>query len=90
MNKYRKKPTIVKAVQWFGDETYPLIKKTRPSSCLCENFDSAHGYYPVKGWGARLVCPKDWVIYDDDNRIIDSCSPEEFKRDYELEDDNDG
>ncbi len=65
MSKYRKKPIIIEAVQWFkvGDHlrvfAYSHIQ-TRPCT-ICLHALNAHGEIRTLE-GLHIVCPGDWII----------------------------
>jgi hypothetical protein len=76
MAKYRKKPVVIEAEQWFkiGDYSQAIRHFADPqnqtlegkhfSSQLCEHCKKSRGEH---GWittleGGHIVCPGDWII----------------------------
>ena len=65
--KYRKKPIVIEANQWFknGDVSYAAITTIDSDDdwiCLqCGNRASRHGNCKTLE-GYHIVCPSDWII----------------------------
>ncbi len=79
--KYRKRPIVVDAVQWFKDGDHakvsPLVKAESRMSC-CDSLSTQHGIvYTIDGNG--IVCPGDWII---EGKIY-PCKPDIFAKTYE-------
>jgi len=95
--KYRKKPIIIEASQWFklGDQLdvvsveeakWALADTTWYSYgskvCLrCDNPTSAHGWIGTLEGGHR-VCPGDWIITGVQGERY-PCKPDIFEQTYE-------
>lgn len=76
--KYRKKPAIVQAVQWFpGRDVVGVIAPDPDSTTQFEPFlQTSAG--PIK------VTPGDWIITDSEGRRY-PCTAETFAATYEQE-----
>jgi len=89
IKKYRKKPTIVEAHQWFkynpDDEVghYTGWASGQFAKCdYCGKSWKEHGWI-VTFQGGRMVCPGDWIVYDIVNGEFYPCKPNIFKKAYE-------
>lgn len=96
--KYRKKPVVVEATQWFkvGDhpEDEPNIKVVRRfisldivSSTICKHCERV---MEVHGWidtleGGHIVCPGDYIITGVKGERY-PCKPDIFEATYEKVD----
>lgn len=91
--KYRKKPVIVEAVQWFKDGDHPAVLSAdlhrRPSIPSADHMEGGtctarykdHGdIKTLEGW--HLVCPGDWIITGVKGEHY-PCKPDIFKLTYE-------
>ena len=77
--RYRKKPVVIDAVQWFKMGDHPAVKR------LVEND-------PVSGWvetleGGHIVTPGDWIITGVKGEHY-PCKPDIFEMTYEPEGEN--
>lgn len=96
MSKYRKKPVVVEAVQWFkhGDhenvipfdveERAAFIFACKPEDLICEhcNEDLAlHGWINTLE-GGHKVCPNDWIITGIKSEQY-PCKPDIFEQTYD-------
>lgn len=82
--KYRKKPVIVEAVQWFKTGDHPAVEGYRaiaPSAVCsrCHHQSRAHGVIAVLHY---VVCPGDWIITDGQLTPY-PCKPDVFELTYE-------
>lgn len=68
MAKYRKKPIVIEAGQWFMDgnnaQVQPYSRPDKSSSLPCEHCEKP---LRIHGWittleGGHIVCPGDWII----------------------------
>ena len=71
--KYRKKPVIIEAVQWFKHGDHPMVKK---------HFKSDMGYIDTLE-GAHIVTPGDWIITGVKGEFY-PCKPDIFELTYEV------
>ena len=94
MGKYRKKPVVIEAYQWFKVSKYvegverdvdyfrhPNIKgeiKCRECGIIMHE----HGYIDTLEGGHR-VCPKDWIITGVKGEKY-PCKPDIFEATYEV------
>ena len=85
MAKYRKKPVVIEASQWFelGDHQkvncWPIQTK---SKCLsCGKLMIAHGRIKTLE-GHHIVCPGDWIITGIKGEHY-PCKPDIFEQTYE-------
>jgi hypothetical protein len=84
--KYRKKPVIIDAVQWFkvGDHSVviPFYDTGLLHPCQgCGEPMSLHGRCPTLE-GHHLVCPGDWIITGIKGEHY-PCKPDIFEATYE-------
>ena len=96
MAKYRKKPVIIEAKQWFKHGDHPEVKKLDPGTMdqLAPGKTSIYGNYPNEmwGWGAlgvvgtlegrHIVTPGDWIITGIKGEIY-PCKPDIFEATYQ-------
>ena len=66
MGKYRKRPNVIEAVQWFKVGDHPNVRQFDPafreSLCdKCKTIKYAHGLVETLK-GSHIVCPGDWII----------------------------
>lgn len=86
MPKFRKKPVVVDAVQWFkhGDnpsvEKYDNYHQDLPCS-QCSELWRYHGSIRTLE-GAHIVCPSDWIITGVKGEKY-PCKPDIFEQTYE-------
>lgn len=79
MAKYRKKPVVVEAFQWFPDRPHPDVKITAPDRGSLE----PRGIVQTAG-GNAIVYAGDWVIAELDGRGYYPCRPKIFAATYEA------
>lgn len=79
MPKFRKKPIVVEAFQWFPDNPHPAVKITAPERGSLE----PRGLVKTAG-GNALVYPGDWVIEESDGSGHYPCRPDIFATTYEA------
>ena len=84
MPKFRKKPVVVEATQWFADGDHPAVRlysrgaKGHAIECdLCGRELDHHGL--VNG---RTVCPGDYIITGVQGER-EPCKPDIFEATYE-------
>jgi hypothetical protein len=72
MARYRKKPVVVEAVQWFPGRDVPGV------------YGDGERYYVVTIHAQRAYLdPGDWVITEPDPRFHYPCKPDVFAATYE-------
>lgn len=87
MSKYRKKPVIVEAIQWFSLYDHPDVKERGPVYfaallCpLCSYSSNSHGIIKTLE-GEHIVCPGDWIITGVEGEHY-ACKPSIFAKTYE-------
>ncbi len=88
--KFRKKPVVIDAVQWFKVGDHPsVVGRKCPehfnNKCKkCGNHINEHGDIKTlegKG-GAQEVCPGDWIITGVQGETY-PCKPDIFEKTYE-------
>jgi len=82
MTKYRKRPLIVEAIQWTGDNT-PEVSAFLGDRLM--GYSNSHDYlvfrtHPFKA--SYRVNPGDWVVKDIDGEFV-AVRPEVFEVAYE-------
>lgn len=83
MAKYRKKPVIVEAVQWFPDKEVPGVVATLPvGSPVTDHMIFPH-VVTIHGQITSIV-PGDWIITEPDGIHHYPCKPDIFAATYEL------
>jgi hypothetical protein len=73
--KFRKKPVVIEAIQWFKMGDHPEVKRLVPND-------------PVSGWietleGGHIVTPGDWIITGVKGEHY-PCKPDIFEMTYEV------
>ena len=85
MAKYRKKPIVIDAVQWFKHKDNPYVEANFglvEGKCVkCDKAHSAHGWIPTLE-GRHVVCPTDWIITGIKGERY-PCKPDIFEATYE-------
>lgn len=85
--KYRKKPVVIEAVQWFKMGDHPAVKQyasmttPRKFCSQCHHSWQEHGDVDTLE-GLHIVCPGDWII----TGIVGEhypCKPDVFELTYE-------
>ncbi len=92
MGKYRKKPVVVEATQWFKNGDVDDVKHFPNPADADQDFmwkDCNHCGEPLgdHGWidtleGGHIVCPGDWVITGVRKEKY-PCKPDIFEATYE-------
>ena len=95
--KFRKKPVVIEAVQWFRMGDHSEVRKLELSAwqkshpeCLHEtchgcgrpDYEESHGHVGTFE-GGHIVCPGDWII----TGIVGEhypCKPDVFEQTYEA------
>lgn len=88
--KFRKKPVVIEATQWFKNGDHPAvridhhaIKELGDRSCnTCGKLIGDHGYVSTLE-GGHLVCVGDWIITGVKGEHY-PCKPGVFKVTYEA------
>lgn len=76
--KFRKKPVIVEAEQYFADKS-PL-PFARESAC---NFGGDNWYVITAHTQETIIVDGDWIIREPDGRGFYPCKPDIFQANYE-------
>jgi len=63
--KFRKKPVIIEAVQWFKDGDHPAVQSRAPKIV----FDSAGQYYYVARYDDEMLASRGWLAVDPDGDV---------------------
>lgn len=63
MPRFRKKPIVIEATQWFKDGDHPKVTKSYESGIckVCNKSMDEHGWINTLE-GGHIVCPTDWII----------------------------
>ena len=87
MAKYRKKPVVIEAEQWFPGNGAKGVRGDNPNKlCGCVMFVGAkepHVHTIHAGQGV-LIEPGDWIIPEPDGEHYYPCKPDIFEQTYEL------
>ena len=97
MAKYRKKPVVIEAVQWFQNGDHPEVKRMDPETFdqLAPGKTSVYGHNKNEMWGwsalgvvgtpegRHIVIPGDWVITGVQGEFY-PCKPDIFEATYEV------
>ncbi len=79
--RFRKRPVVVEAVQWFPDVPHPAVELTAPDRGSLV----PRGLVQTAG-GKALVEAGDWLITEPDGRGHYPCKPDIFAATYEAAD----
>lgn len=87
--KYRKKPVVIEATQWFKNGDHPEVERylTSPDACAneyclkCMNPMENHGWIDTLE-GGHIVCPGDFIITGVQGEQY-PCKPDIFQETYE-------
>lgn len=93
MKKYRKKPIIISAYQWFSVEPHIYGHKRdvdyyrKPNEGGAETCQYCSKIKHLHGWmdtleGGHIVCPGDWIITGVNGEKY-PCKPDVFEKSYE-------
>jgi hypothetical protein len=88
MPKYRKKPTVVDASQWFVMYDHAMVTQFRRPDVDLDMCRHCHRLMHIHGWidtleGGHIVCPSDWIITGVQNEVY-PCKDSIFKETYEA------
>lgn len=83
MPKFRKKPTVVDAEQWFPGKPVRGVEEVI-FKIDDETYPSGYGYVTTIHGQATTVSPGDWIIQEPDGIHYYPCKPEIFEATYEL------
>lgn len=96
MAKYKKKPVVIDAEQWFKDSDHSQVYRwegdsnTQPQNIMqeyeskcerCGNKMRSHGMVKTLE-GHHIVCPEDWIIKGVQGEFY-PCKPDIFKATYD-------
>lgn len=86
--KYRKKPIVIEATQWFKNEVLiegKIVRHWRADkgkNCKhCSKIMHDHGWIDTLE-GGHIVCPGDWIITGVQGELY-PCKPDIFEATYE-------
>jgi hypothetical protein len=85
--KFRKKPVVIEATQWFKEGDHPMVRK--PTAAVHLEWGKRQGLskgsigeiQTLEGW--QLVTPGDWIITGVKGEHY-PCKPDIFEMTYEL------
>lgn len=79
MAKFRKKPIVIEAVQWFpgGGIYHPGV------FCDLEGADAGNPYVVTIHNERAHLAPGDWILPEPDGRSFYPCKPDIFAQTYE-------
>jgi hypothetical protein len=86
VTKYRKKPVVIEATQWFKDGDHPSVVVAHPrrphQECTkCGELLCNHGKIEtLEGW--HIACPGDFIITGVKGEVY-PCKPDIFEATYE-------
>ena len=80
MTKFRKRPIVIEAEQFFEDK-FPLPFWDRGGGACC--FDGDHWYVVTAHGQEAEIVDGDWIIPEPDNRGFYPCKPDIFEATYE-------
>ena len=89
MAKYRKKPVVIEAAQWFRNGDHGAVGNTHiwaegGATCKhCEQLFYEHGWIDTLE-GGHIVCPGDWIITGVAGEHY-PCKPDIFAQTYERD-----
>jgi hypothetical protein len=82
--RYRKKPIIVEAEQWFpGKEVVGVTVASEGGKSPDGSTWPPHAFVTTSSGLAVNLAPGDWVITEPDGRHHNRCNPEVFEATYE-------
>jgi len=92
MGKYRKKPVVIEAVQWFKAGDHPTVRTPAVDEIpdhwdnICEKCGhhlSEHGWLGTleSGEGTQMACPGDYIITGIQGEHY-PCKPDIFEQTY--------
>jgi len=80
MSKFRKKPVVIKATQWFRDGDHPAVFLMAPGPHF---LGGKHVIQTLEGH--HIVQPGDWIITGVKNEVY-PCKPDIFAATYDPAD----
>jgi hypothetical protein len=90
MAKFRKKPIVIEATQWFKNGDHPdvevpelLHEQARRKCAACSETMDTHGWIDTLE-GKHVVCPSDWIITGIQGERY-PCKQDIFEKTYEQE-----
>lgn len=85
--KFRKKPVVIEATQWFKLGDHPAVESLPPGTAVIKE-EGRRDFEPwERGWvktleGGHEVCPGDWIITGVKGENY-PCKPDIFEMTYE-------
>jgi len=81
MAKYRKKPVVVEAVQWTGENHTEIVRFVTHDGKRLAAFSLCEMYIKTLE-GDMIAAPGDWIIKDVNGEFY-PCKPDIFEKTYE-------
>lgn len=82
MSKFRKKPVVIEATQWFMHGQHPAVLRS-PLDYVPEGFIVGHHGWIQTLEGGHIVTPGDWIITGIHGEHY-PCKPDIFEATYEA------
>lgn len=85
--KFRKKPVVIDAEQWFKDGDNKHVERVCGASAdceVCKDPKTLHGWISTLE-GGHIVCPGDWIITGVKGEKY-PCKPDIFQATYDKVD----
>ena len=86
MARYRKKPAVIEAVQWRGNNWDEILKWAGPTCTTLYRIDDRVQIWTLEG--AMIAFPGDWIIRDVKGELY-PCKPDVFDATYDPAEDGD-
>jgi hypothetical protein len=87
MAKFRKKPVVIEATQWFKQGDHPAVLMSSGvivwGHCAQCGVDKSHHGWVATLEGGHTVCPGDWIITGVKGEHY-PCKPDVFELTYEA------
>jgi hypothetical protein len=89
--KFRKKPVVIEATQWFKKGDHPSVTELPYELAVKASVANDHAIFTVEyGWcptleGGHIVSPGDWIITGIKGEHY-PCKPDIFEETYEIVD----
>ena len=84
--KFRKKPVIIEAVQWFPGIDHPGVNGNDPNllcGCIMLGGPNKPHIHTIHTGQIVLVEPGDWIISEPDGEHYYPCKPDIFEATYD-------
>lgn len=80
--KFRKKPVVIEATQWFSLGDHPLVVSFEEANADIVKGESGFGWIKTLE-GGHIVSPGDWIITGVQGEHY-PCKPDIFEKTYEA------